>query len=153
MKRVEVRLNLEAVAPLLDVIKSAADDLKPVLAVRPQVPDAEQDFADGWQRELLHGQTQDVASLLALFGTEFFASGVIALDPTNAETILRACAAIRLRLRERHLRALDDDALESSEVALEDLAEEQRRALAAYVFLATLQELIIQHLDPTVMEG
>lgn len=48
---------------------------------------------------------------------------------------------------------LGDDALESSEVALDDLTEEQRRALAAYVFLATLQELIIQHLDPTVMEG
>lgn len=153
MKRVEVRLNLEAVAPLLDVIKGAADDLKPMLAVRQQVPDAEGDFAEGWNRELLQGQNADVEALLALFGTEFFASGVIALDPMNAETILRACAAIRLRLRERHLRALDDDALESSEVALEDLTEDQRKALAAYVFLATLQELIIQHLDPTVMEG
>ena len=28
MKRVEVRLNLEAVAPLLDVIKAVADDLR-----------------------------------------------------------------------------------------------------------------------------
>ncbi|HYC72405.1 MAG TPA: hypothetical protein VEB66_14440 [Opitutaceae bacterium] len=153
MKRVEVRLNLEAVAPLLDVIKGAADELKPVLAVRQQVPDAEGDFAEGWNRELLQGQTADVETLLALFGSEFFASGVIALDPMNAETILRACAAVRLRLRERHLQALDDDALESSEVALEDLAEDQRKALAAYVFLATLQELIIQHLDPTVLEG
>lgn len=153
MKRVEVRLNLEAVAPLLDVIKSAADDLKPMLAVRPQVPDAERDFADGWERELLQGQNSDVDALLALFGNEFFASGVIALDPLNAETILRACAAIRLRLRERHLRTLEDDALESSEVEMADLSEEQRKALAAYIFLATLQELIIQHLDPTVMEG
>jgi hypothetical protein len=153
MKRVEVRLNLEAVAPLLDVIKGAADDLKPMLAVRQQVPDPEGEFEEGWNRELLQGQNADVEALLALFGTEFFSSGVIALDPMNAETILRACAAIRLRLRERHLRSLDDDALESSEVALEDLTDDQRKALAAYVFLATLQELIIQHLDPTVMEG
>jgi hypothetical protein len=41
MKRVEVKLNLEAVAPLLDVIKDAADDLRPALAVDPQVPDHE----------------------------------------------------------------------------------------------------------------
>ncbi len=153
MKRVEVRLNLEAVAPLLDVIKSAADDLRPMLAQRQEVPDADKDFTDGWTKELLHGQNSDVGVMLALFGSEFFATGVIALDPTNAGTILRACSAIRLRLRERHLRVLGDDALESGEVTLDDLSEEQRRAFAAYLFLATLQELIIQHLDPTVMEG
>lgn len=153
MKRVEIRLNLGAVAPLLDVIKAAADDLKPVLAVPPAVPDAERDFAEAWTGELLAAQNADVGTLLALFGSEFFATGVIALDPTNAENVLRGSAALRLRLRERHLRTLDDDALESSEVALADLAQDQQRALAAYVFLATLQELIIQHLDPTVLDG
>ncbi len=153
MKRVEIRLNLEAVAPLLDVIKSAADDLKPVLAQKQEVPDSEKDFADGWTKELLHGQNSDLAALLSLFGSEFFARGVIALDPTNAETVLRACSAVRLRLRERHLRTLGDDSLESGEVTLGNLDETERRAFAAYLFLATLQELIIQHLDPTVMEG
>ncbi len=153
MKRVEVRLNLEAVAPLLDAIKSAADDLEPMLAQRQEVPDEDKEFTDGWTKELLQSQNSDVGVMLALFGSEFFATGVIALDPTNAETILRACSAIRLRLRERHLRVLGDDALESGEVTLDDLSEEQRRAFAAYLFLATLQELIIQHLDPTVMEG
>ena len=68
MKRVEVKLNLEAVAPLLDVIKDAADDLKPALAVAPQVPDHEEEFADGWRRELLHGQNSDIGIFLALFG-------------------------------------------------------------------------------------
>jgi len=153
MKRVEIRLNLDAVAPLLDVIKAAADDLGPVLAIPPAVPDAEKEFAEAWTGELLAAQNSDVGTLLALFGSEFFSTGVIALDPTNAESVLRGSAAVRLRLRERHLRTLDDDALESSEVALSDLTEEQRRALAAYVFLATLQELIIQHLDPTVLDG
>ena len=153
MKRVEIRLNLDAAAPLLAVIKAAADDLQPTLAVPPAVPDAEREFADAWKGELLAAQNSDVGTLLALFGNEFFSTGVIALDPTNAESVLRGSAAVRLRLRERHLRTLDDDALESSEVALSDLTEEQRRALAAYVFLATLQELIIQHLDPTVLDG
>lgn len=46
MKRVEVKLNLDAVAPLLDVMKSAADTLEPRLAVDPHVPEAESDFAD-----------------------------------------------------------------------------------------------------------
>lgn len=152
MKRVEVRLNLEAVAPLLDVIKDAADDLKPALAVAPQVPDHEEEFSDGWKRELLHGQNSDVGLFLALFGSEFFLTGVVPLDPTNSEAILRACSAVRLRLRAKHLDPLGEEALESGEVPLEEMPETQRKAFAAYVFLATLQELIVQHLDPTVLE-
>lgn len=153
MKRVEVRLNLEVVAPLLDVIKAAADDLKPDLAVTVPVPDVDADFADSWKRELLQGRSGDLGVFLALFGSEFFANGVIALDPTNCEAVLRACSAVRLRLKEKYLKALSDDALESGDVPLPQLTEDGRKAFASYVFLATLQELIIQHLDPTVLEG
>lgn len=152
MKRVEVRLNLEAVAPLLDVIKAAVDDLRPTLAVPQEVPDPDAEFADEWQRELLQGQNDDNALFLALFGSEFFSTGVIALDPTNSEGVLRAAAAVRLRLRERYLQPLGDEALETGEIPLGELEDDQRKAFSAYVFLATLQELIIQHLDPTVLE-
>ena len=152
MKRVEVKLSLEAVAPLLDVIKSAADDLKSELAVAPQVPDYEEEFSGGWESELLHGQNSDIGLFLALFGSEFFLTGVVPLDPTNSEAILRACSAVRLRLRAKHLEPLGDEALESGEVPREEMPEAQRKAFAAYVFLATLQELIVQHLDPTVLE-
>jgi hypothetical protein len=87
-----------------------------------------------------------------LFGSDFFLTGVVPLDPTNSEAILRACSAVRLRLRAKHLEPLGDEALESNEVPLDDMPETQRKAFAAYVFLATLQELIVQHLDPTVLE-
>lgn len=152
MKRVEVKLNLEAVAPLLDVIKDAADDLGPAHAAVPRVPDDDADFSDAWKRELLEGQNSDLAVFLSLFGSEFFASGMVPLDANNREAILRACSAVRLRLREKHLKALGDEALESGEVPLADLPEIQHKAFAAYVFLATLQELIVQHLDPTGLE-
>lgn len=148
MKRVEVKLNLEAVAPLLDVIKDAADDLRPVLAVTPRVPEEDDDFSATWKRDLLEGQNSDISIFLSLFGTEFFVSGMVPLDAGNREAILRACSAVRLRLRQKHLRSLGDDALETGEAPLDDLPEVQHKAFAAYVFLATLQELIVQHLDP-----
>ena len=152
MKRVEVKLNLEAVAPLLDVIKDAADDLGPTLAVAHRVPDVDAEFTGDWNRELLAGQNSDLAAFLSLFGTEFFISGMVPLDANNREAILRACSAVRLRLREKHLKAFGDEALESGEAPLADLPEIQHKAFAAYVFLATLQELIVQHLDPTGSE-
>lgn len=152
MKRVEIKLNLDAVAPLLDIMKATADQLEPALAVEPQVPEHDAEFADSWRSELLAGQTSDLAVLIGLFDSEFFASGVIALDPTNSEPILRACAAIRLRLRDGYLKGIEDEMLEAGEVSVEILPERMRRAFGAYVFLATLQEVIVQHLDPTVAE-
>ena len=152
MKRVEVKLNLEAVAPLLDVIKAAADDLRPMLAVDPHLPANDAEFAAEWTRELLAAQNSDIGFFLALFNAEFFADGVIALDAPNSEPILRACSAVRLRLREKYLLPLGDEALETGDVPPERMTADQRRAFAAYVFLATLQELIVQHLDPTALE-
>ena len=152
MKRVEVKLNLEAVAPLLDAIREVADDLRPALAVAPQVPDHEAEVAEGWKEELLQSQNTDIGVFMGLFGSEFFLTGILPLDATNSEPILRTCSAVRLRLRAKHLESLGEEALESNEVPLDDMPETQRKAFAAYVFLATLQELVVQHLDPTVLE-
>ena len=91
--------------------------------------------------------------LLALFDDEFFAEGIVAFDEENAEPIVRACAAVRLRLREVYLKGLDDDALEGGEVELEQMSEAVRKAFMCYLFLATVQELIIQHLDSSIIES
>ncbi len=153
MKRVEVRLNLDAVAPLLDVMKDAGDELGARLASPAEVPAADDELAEPWRAELLAGQTSDLGVLLGLFGADFFAHGVIALDAANAEAVLRASAALRLRLRETRLRGLEDESLEAGEIDVDELPEAQRRAFAAYIFLATLQEVVIQHLDPTAQES
>lgn len=152
MKRIEVKLNLEMVAPLLDVMKAAGDELGDKLAIALNVPGDDADLKEGWESELLTGQTGDIARLIGMFDRNFFTTGTIAFDPTNCEPILRACSALRLRLREAHLKPLGDESLESNEVPLAEMPEEQRRAFAAYIFLATLQELLVHHLDPNVSE-
>ena len=116
MKRVEVKLNLEFVAPLLDVIKGAADDLGPCLAVHPPLHGLDEEFAGTWRSELLQNQNSDVGFFLAMFDSNFFADGVIVLESGNSEPILRACSAVRLRLREKHLLGLGDEALETGEI-------------------------------------
>lgn len=153
MKRIEVKLSLEIVAPLLDVIKAAAESLGTNLAAPLAMTDLEPEFCEAWVSELRQGQTTDVKSMLQLFSGDFFAEGVITLDETNAEPVLRACAAIRLRLRALHLKTFGDETLETSDVNLLDLEEPVRKAFMAYLFLATLQELIIQHLDSSIIES
>jgi hypothetical protein len=153
MKRIEVKLSLPVVAPLLDVIRQLADGLGQKLAAPQDLGDIDQEFRDAWVGDLLEGQNNDVKALLALFDDEFFAEGIVAFDEDNAEPIVRASAAVRLRLREVYLKGLDDDALEGGEVELEQMGEAVRKAFMCYLFLATVQELIIQHLDSSIIES
>jgi hypothetical protein len=151
MEPFEVSLSLPVVAPLLDVVKELADGLKQTLASKPAVPDSDAVFRDLWSQELLTAQNEDVTALLSLFNEDFFTEGVVAFDHTNAEAITRACSAIRLRLRERYLAVLGDEALEIGEVELAQLDAQTRKAFMCYLFLATIQELIIQHLDESII--
>ena len=153
MKRIEVKLSLEVVAPLLDVVKQVVDGLDGRLAAPNKLEDLDADLRPGWKDELLRSQNEDCRRFLALFDREFFASGSISFDEENAESVLRACAAIRLRMREGALKGLPDDTIESADPEVDQLDEPVRKAFLGYVFLATLQELIIQHLDSTILEG
>jgi hypothetical protein len=154
MKRIEVRLSLSVVAPLLDVIKSLGDDLRSRPAVGPEaLPQSDPELKESWTASLLETQQADLAVMLALFGEEFFSEGVVYFDASNGEAIARACSAVRLRLRERELTGLGDEALEAGEVEMDALAEPVRKAFMCYLFLATIQELIIQHLDESIIES
>lgn len=151
MKRIEVKLALPVVAPLLDVIRELADGLRRELASPHGMADIDEDLREAWIGDLLTSQTEEVQALLALFNDEFFSEGVVAFDGDNAETIVRACAAVRLRLRDRYLKPLDDEMLEAGDVDVASLDEPLRKAFMCYLFLATIQELIIQHLDESIL--
>ena len=151
MKRIEVKLALPVVAPLLDVIKELADHLRKNLAAPIALKDLDADFHTAWVDELLTNQNEEVRTLLALFDDEFFREGVVAFDENNAEVIVRACAAVRLRLREKYLKPLGDETLESGDLELASLDDPLRKAFMCYLFLATIQELIIQHLDESIL--
>src|ERR1035437_6912971 len=151
MRRIEVKLALPVVAPLLDVIRELADGLRRDLAAPLALDDLDQEFRDAWVGELVVAQSEDVQRLLALFDDEFFREGVVALDEENAEAIVRACAAVRLRLREGFLKPLGDETLEAGDVAMPTHGEPLRKAFMCYLFLATVQELIIQHLDSSIL--
>lgn len=153
MKRIEVKLALPVVAPLLDVIRELGEGLKHELVSPLALHDVDDDLHDAWMDDLLKAQHEEVQALLALFNEEFFSEGVVAFDEANAEVIVRASAAVRLRLRERYLAHLDDELLESGEVEVAQLDEALRKAFMCYLFLATIQELIIQHLDESILDG
>jgi len=141
------------VAPLLDLIKASGDVLEAQIAAPLTLEDIEADLRDEWRSELLEGQHEEMRALLGLFDTDFFINGVVAFDEENAEVIVRACSALRLRLRRHDLKVLGDEQLESGGVELDNLTEPLQKPYMCYVFLGTIQELIIQHLDAAILRG
>ncbi|MDQ5979630.1 MAG: hypothetical protein QG602_2605 [Verrucomicrobiota bacterium] len=152
MKQVEIRLNIGAVAPLLDVIKQAADDLRTTLAIRARFPEEDADFNETWTQELMAGQNSDVRELLGLFDSEFFTDGAIAITGENCDSLLRACAALRLRIHERWLREVPVDIVEDPDAEITAVAEVARLPFAAYTFLDQIQKIILEHLSPAGTE-
>ncbi len=152
MKRVEIKLNISAVAPLLDVIKQAADELRQNLAIRATFPEDDAEFNETWTAELLAGQNSDVRELLALFGSEFFADGSIAIDARNSDSLLRGCSALRIQIMTHWLQAIPPEVLEEEDVPPEAIADALRVPFAAYTFLDQVQKIILEHLDPMAAE-
>ena len=153
MKRIEVKLSLSVVAPLLDLMKASSDVLEAQIAAPLVLDDIDADFRDEWKAELLKGQQEELHALMGLFNSDFFVNGVVAFDEDNAEIIVRACSALRLRLRRHDLKDLEDEQLESGGIELEELSEPLQKPYMCYVFLGTIQELIIQHLDAAILRG
>ena len=147
MKTIDLKLSLPVVAPLLDLMKQAGASLKNTLAAPLRIEDIDPDFREFWTAELMEGQTAELTLFFALFNDAFYANGVVRVCENKSEPILRACTALRLELRRSQLAGLSDALLESGGVDVETLAEPQRSSFLAYVFLATMQELIIQKLE------
>lgn len=151
-KLIVVTLSLPVVAPLLDVIKAAADRMSGATAAPTGLGDLDPEMRAEWTAELLATQNDEVKGFLALFDEEFFGNGRISFRADNAEPMIRACASVRLELRGGPLAKLPNEVLETGEVALTELEEPVRKAFMAYLFLATIQELIIQHLDSAILD-
>lgn len=152
MKQIEIKLNISAVAPLLDVIKQAADDLRGTLAIAATFPEEDADFTETWTQELMAAQNSDVRELLGLFDSEFFADGAIGIDSNNCESLLRGCAAVRIRILARWLQEVPAEIIEDEEAPIAEIPGELRLPFAAFTFLDQIQKIILEHLNPAGAE-
>jgi hypothetical protein len=153
MKRVEVRLDLTNVAPLLDVLKSASDALQHKLALPLEVSALDQESHDQWCSDLMNSQNEDIAVLLNLFNRDFFTEETIVFDEANAEAVVRACSALKLYLFREFLSDLDEEDFEAGEVVFDVLTEMQQKPFLTFVFLDMLQKVIMRHLNEILLDG
>lgn len=148
-KRLELKLPPPAVAPLLEVLLPLAqEEGAAALAFEPNLNAIEADFREDWRNDLTAQTLGDQQRFAAIFDTEEFRNeGTAEFGPEDCEPLLRAASALRLKLRERRLGALADSVLEAGEIDYGRLNKEERLAMTAYMLLASLQDIVIRHLD------
>ena len=147
MNRLEFRLDTKSVLPLLEHVKPLMEQLAIDLATPNVSPDNDELMSDFWSKDLLTSQRKDIAAIAELFDDEFLDTGSATVDEEDADLVLRGCAAVRLKIRERSLEAFSDEALESGELDIEDFNRDQRIGYAAYALFESMQELIISQLE------
>ncbi len=150
-KRLELKLPAPVVGPLLEFLLPLARETgDAALAFEPNLDAIEEDFRGDWRADIAGHAMEDQLRFAAIFDTvEFRKDGVAEFGPEDCEPLLRAAAALRLKLRTRKLNAIADSALETGEIDFARLNKEEQLAVTAYMLLASLQEIVIRHLDPS----
>lgn len=146
MRSIEVTLNVGVVAPLLDFIKPVLVRLEGETAFAADMAEADRELESVWRDGLIHTQVSDCKTLVGLFGREFLDSGKIELNDGNADAVLRAAAAIRLKLRQTALKNVADEVLSTEKIDVDVITRDERLGFEAFLFLERIQEVILRHL-------
>jgi hypothetical protein len=146
MKRIDVSLNVGVIAPLLDFLKPVLKALESETAFAPEMAEADRDLAGLWREGLLHTQVDDCRRFLALFDKNFLNTGQIGLTEENADAVLRATSAVRLKLRTNVLMRVPEAEIRDRAVNLGALTEAERSGYAALRLMDEIQDIILQHL-------
>ncbi|HEX2861862.1 MAG TPA: hypothetical protein VHN79_09490, partial [Lacunisphaera sp.] len=116
------------------------------------LPEDDSEFSETWTQELLAAQNSDVRGLLGLFDSEFFSEGAISIDSNNCDSLLRGCAALRLRILARWLQEVPAEIIEDEDAPVDAIPPAVRVQFAAYTFLDQVQKIILEHLHPAGTE-
>ena len=140
---------LEIATPLLEDVLHELSGKESFDEKRYAPPPDDPDLRETWLVDLREDHASDLASASRLlshanFGTET----PVPIEPDDAEATLRGLTTVRLKIREKHLAALDDSVLELADFGFETLPPPQQQAYLAYALAAATQERIILLLDP-----
>jgi hypothetical protein len=111
------------------------------------------DMASAWKEGLSDDLTADTDELLQFVGEESFGHGAQFLSTGSAESILRACSALRLKIKDAYLKSfLKDKDSEEIKISKNEMTLIERQSYLCYLFLAILQGTLIQVMDPSLGE-
>lgn len=113
--------------------------------IRAHIPQEDQELAQLWQDSLRESLREDIQKVFEHAQLNVLGEQVVYWDEAVVESVLRVCAAVRLNIHQERLNGISDEALEEGTIDYAALPETQQQALSLYVFLAAVQEWLIDH--------
>jgi hypothetical protein len=145
MKRIDVSLNVAGVVRLLDFLRPVLKALETEVAFAPQMAEADRELAGVWREGLIHTQVEDCRRFLALFDAAFLNTGAVAITTENADAVLRATSAIRIKVRTGILARITDAQLHEGASDGVGLTDAEKSGMAVLRLMQQLQDVARQH--------
>ncbi len=149
MIKIDLHLQPSLARAMIDEVQSVRHDLGENLVIDPALPEDDPDLLDAWKSELTATLREDCDFLLETLQRKDFGEGELQLEETTADGLIRACSAIRLKIREAALGGIGDEPLEHGAINPAELSFDQQRSYLCYLFLAGLQSEILVEIDPS----
>ena len=148
MVEIELSIDPETVHALLEMVQNVVDSIGDHAVAPSYIPENDPDLKKAWEEDLKESLQADCALLFQVFRDNRFGRGKFKMAEDVADGLMRACSAIRLKLRETTLPDIADTQLETGDLDIEELPSKQQRFYACYLFLGGLQNMIIRQLAP-----
>ena len=152
MVDLHLRLPPQVLRQLEETLARFADPQNLEARCDPALVEEDPEMREIWRNALREQLMQDVHWLSRHLGLWKGSRGRQRVPEDEAEGIIRACSAIRVRVRELALSRLSDELLETGDFNPQELTEEETVALQGYILLAGLQAHVVEALDPECAE-
>lgn len=144
MPKFEFKMSPFFVDTLVEVIKRVTTSLEHHVVIPMDGIDEDPDLAAAWREGLLESLREDCIDLVSLVSADRFGEGVVSIEEDKAESTLRACSAVRLKIQQTFLQdEISDEALESGQIDFHALQPDTQKVFACYIFLGNLQEMLL----------
>src|SRR5690606_21122398 len=123
MPKISIYADAEFLATMKSLLESVLESLSGELIVHVDLPDEDPDLLDAWITDLKEHLKEDLRYLETFFDRIPNEDDEIEVDleESEAENFVRACSAIRLRIRQTVFRRHTDEELEDRELNLDKL--------------------------------
>ena len=145
---IDLKIAPELLAVMRQMVGMATEQLKQAPNSLPALHEDDPEMEYFWQEDLQAALSNDLELFQRTLAEGGLGEQPIKLEEAELEGLVRACSAIRVKVRETALKSISDETLEYSDIDLLKQPLEVQQAYSFYLFLSAIQSAFISYLDP-----